>query len=238
MTSWGIAVILAYLTGAIPFGVFIGWSRGIDIRSHGSKNIGATNVGRVLGRGLGVLCFVLDFLKGAAPVIAAGLWHQTLGRDAHLLTASQMWGWLAVMLATVLGHMFPVYLGFRGGKGVATTFGAMVAMYPLLTFAALGAIAVWYVSLRLFKYVSLASILAAASLPVGCLLSVLPRQAFDQPLADTMDGLSHASPPLIITAVLAGLVIYRHRANIGRLRRGEEPRVDGAARRGSLTSNT
>jgi len=235
MMQWIACLVAAYLVGSIPFGVIIGRMKGIDIRAHGSMNIGATNVGRVLGRKFGIICFILDFLKGALPVIIAGSIMGVLGRDAHQLTSAEMWWWLGVMLMTVLGHMFSIFIGFKGGKGVATGFGAMAGMYPLLTFAAMGAIVVWYVALRLFKYVSLASILAVLSLPIGYLLSVMPKQAMDQPFADTLAHLRHASPPLVVTAALASLVIYKHRGNIARLRRGEEPRVDGEARRGSVT---
>ena len=198
MTHWLTFVVIAYLIGSIPFGVILGWIKGVDVRAHGSKNIGATNVGRVLGRGFGIVCFILDFLKGALPVLLAGTFMGTLGREVQMIQASEMWWWLGVMLMTVLGHMYSIFLGFRGGKGVATGFGAMVGMYPLLTFAAMGAIVVWYVSLRLFKYVSLASILAVLSLPLGYLLSVLPQQAFDQPWADTLARLRYALPPLLV----------------------------------------
>src|SRR6185503_11776318 len=123
------------------------------IRQHGSKNIGATNVGRVLGKKFGVLCFALDFLKGVAPVVGAGIINGVIGHSAEVLTAAQMWLWMAVAAATVIGHMYSMWLGLAGGKGVATGFGAIAGMFPLLTWAALGAIAVWYVVLRLSKYV-------------------------------------------------------------------------------------
>jgi acyl phosphate:glycerol-3-phosphate acyltransferase len=237
MIRWIACMAVAYFAGSIPFGVIIGRLKGIDIRAHGSMNIGATNVGRVLGRKFGILCFALDFLKGAVPVIVAGSVMGVLGRDAHQLSASEMWWWLGVMLMAVLGHMFSFFLGFRGGKGVATGFGALMGMYPLLTFAACGAIVVWYVALRLFKFVSLASILAVLSLPLGYLLSVTPRQAMDQPLSTTLAQLGHASPPLVVTAALAALVVWKHRGNIARLRRGEELRVDGPARRGGTVKD-
>ncbi len=221
---WTACIIGAYLIGSIPVGVIIARSRGVDIFKAGSGNVGATNVGRVLGRGFGRLCFGLDALKGAVPVLITGLITGVLGHGADELTQAQMWLWLAVALATVLGHIASVFLKFRGGKGVATGFGALLAMWPLLTAAALAALFVWYVALRLFRYVSLASIIAAASLPLSCaLLSV--RTTTTDPWADFV----HASPPFIVTGALALLVVYKHRANIGRLRRGEEPKVRRAS---------
>lgn len=223
--SWLLCILAAYLIGSIPFGVVIARSRGIDIRQHGSKNIGATNVGRVLGRRFGVLCFALDFLKGAAPVLAAGLINHVLGRGPHELAASQMWLWMAVAAATVFGHMFSIFLGFAGGKGVATGFGAIAGMYPLLTIPALAAIIVWYAVLRLSGYVSVASMLAAISLPVSYLLSVLLLMGNRAPARNFSDELLHASPPLVGTALIALMVVWKHRANIRRLVRGEEPKV-------------
>lgn len=222
---WLASIVGAYVVGSIPFGVIIGRARGIDIRQHGSKNIGATNVTRVLGKPLGLLCFVLDVLKGASPVVIAGIVNGTLGRTADHLTQAQMWLWLAVAAAAVAGHIFSLFLKFRGGKGVATGFGAAVAMWPLLTLVALGALVVWYASLRLFKYVSVASMLGAISLPLGYLVSAIPPDAMDQPLAHTIEHLVHASPPLIGTALIAFIIIWKHRSNIARLRRGEEPRI-------------
>lgn len=241
MVPWILTIAGAYLVGAIPFGVLIGRARGIDIRLHGSKNIGATNVGRVLGRRLGLLCFVLDMAKGAVPVLVAGgvfglLGRPPAGRDpaVAVLTQQQMWLWLAVACAAVGGHMASPFLGFRGGKGVATGFGGMVVMWPLLTIPALGAIVVWYGVLRFTHYMSVASMSAALSLPVGYFLRALPNDALEIPLRETLQQVITAAPPLIVTTAMALLVVYRHRANIGRLRRGEEPKVRGPARRGDV----
>ena len=223
--TWLLCIIAAYLIGAIPFGVLIARTKGINIREHGSKNIGATNVGRVLGKRFGVLCFVLDFLKGTGPVLAAGIINDTLGRKAEALSPQQMWLWLAVAAAAVLGHMYSIYLRFAGGKGVATGFGAIAGMYSLLTWPALAAIVVWYLVLRTTKYVSLASMIAVLSLPVSYLVSVIPPHAMDQPFAQTWQHLLHAYPPFAGTLAIALMVVWKHRTNIGRLRRGEEPKV-------------
>jgi glycerol-3-phosphate acyltransferase PlsY len=220
--AWAACIVGAYLVGSIPFGVLIGRARGIDIREHGSRNIGATNVGRVLGRRAGAVCFALDLAKGGVPVLVAGIVTGVLGRPPRPgdLEPVQMWLWLAVALAAIVGHMAPIFLGFRGGKGVATSFGAMLAMWPLLTLPTLGAMVVWYATLRLTRYVSLSSMVSAASLPIWYALSAMPPAG-----GDVIPRLLHASPPLVVTCGLTALVMWRHRANIERLRQGTEPRV-------------
>ncbi|MCP3903304.1 MAG: glycerol-3-phosphate 1-O-acyltransferase PlsY [Planctomycetes bacterium] len=218
---WAGCIIGAYLVGSIPFGLILGRMRGVDIREHGSKNIGATNVGRVLGRKLGSLCFVLDLLKGAGPVLVAGFACEVLGRRPAPggLTTNEMWLWMLVAVAAVIGHMASIFLYFRGGKGVATSFGAMLALWPVLTLPALAALVVWYAVVRFTRIVSLASLCAAVSLPVWYVVSVIPNTG------DTLAQLRHASPPLVVTILLAALVVWRHRANIGRLMRGEESKL-------------
>jgi len=220
MLMWLLWIAGAYVLGSVPFGVIIGRSKGVDIREHGSRNIGATNVGRVLGKRLGGLCFLLDLLKGAVPVIGAGLAKGTLGVRPETLAPADMWLWLAVAVAAVAGHMASLFLRFGGGKGVATSFGSLVAMYSLLTLPAIGALVVWYVTLKLTRYVSLASIAAAVSIPLWYVARLmLPGEG------DAMQTLAHGSPPLIVTAALAALVAWRHRSNISRLRRGVEPKL-------------
>jgi glycerol-3-phosphate acyltransferase PlsY len=225
MSPWIVCIVGAYLIGAIPFGVMIGRARGVDIRLQGSGNVGATNVGRLLGKPLGVLCFALDTAKGMAPVLVAGSMFDLLGRrpasldpEVAVLSPDETWLWLAVAGAAVAGHMWSPFLAFRGGKGVATGFGAMVAMWPVLTFPALGAIVVWYGVLRLTRYVSLASMLAAISVPLGYAVCVRDP-------AELTNHLLTAWPPLAVTALMAFVVVYKHRGNIARLRRGEEPKV-------------
>jgi acyl phosphate:glycerol-3-phosphate acyltransferase len=224
-------LLVAYLVGSIPFGLIIGRLRGVDIRQHGSKNIGATNVGRVLGRGWGWLCFVLDMLKGAAPVLIAGFVMGTLGTRPDDMAQSQMWLWLAVAMAATLGHIFPLYLGFKGGKGVATGFGALAATWPLLTIPAFAGLVVWYAALRLTRYMSVASMAGAVAVPLAYALTIMGGH-----VEGAAERLMHASPPLIVTVLLAALIIWKHRGNIARLRRGEEPKVGGTARRGDIMS--
>jgi glycerol-3-phosphate acyltransferase PlsY len=186
-------VLASYVLGSIPFALLIGRMHGVDIRQHGSGNVGATNVVRVLGRGPGIFCFVLDFLKGVAPVVAG----QLLGLP--------LWGVLLAAAATILGHSRSIFLGFKGGKSVATGAGTIVAMAPL---AGLGALAVWAVVFLTSRIVSLASITAALALPV---LTLLTRQPLEI---------------VAFSAVAALYVIIRHRENIRRLREGKEPRME------------
>jgi acyl-phosphate glycerol 3-phosphate acyltransferase len=199
----------AYLIGAIPFGFLVARWRGVDIFHAGSGNIGATNVGRVLGRRFGILVFVLDFAKGALPV-AAALALRRLGEpspDSALALAALPVG---AGLAAFLGHLFPVYLRFRGGKGIATGAGVVAVLLPL---PALGAIGTWLVVLAATRYVSVASLAAAVAL-CGFHLAVTPA-----PLADVNCILT------VFCSLAAGLVFLRHRANITRLLRGNENRL-------------
>ena len=158
--EWTIAIAIAYLVGSIPVGLLMARSRGINLREIGSGNIGATNTMRALGKRLGLLCFAIDAAKGAAPTaIAAALLIE------QPMTAGDAWRWLAVAAAAITGHMFPVWLRFRGGKGVATGLGALLGMWPALTIPAVLAVLLWIVSLRLTRYVGASSCVAAAAIP-------------------------------------------------------------------------
>jgi acyl phosphate:glycerol-3-phosphate acyltransferase len=192
-------VALAYLLGSIPFGyLLVRLSGGGDVRETGSGGTGATNVTRRAGKGVGVLTLLLDALKGVAAVLIA--------RPA--LGAGSEWWVCASAVAAVLGHVFPVWLRFRGGKGVATGLGVFLVLAPLATACAL---AVFVAVVRLWRFVSLGSITAAAVLPLAV-------------WALSAAGLSdRAAPPVLaVAAVGAALIIFMHRANIGRLFRGEE----------------
>lgn len=240
--QWAVVWGAAFLAGSIPFGLLIGRMRGIDIREHGSRNIGATNVGRVLGRSWGLACFALDFLKGAVPVAVGAAWlfpgwpgdGATLLRDATgpALTALAGW-WPLTAVAAVLGHMLSPWVGFRGGKGVATSFGALCAMWPLLTVPVLVAFAAWAVTVAASRYVSLGSILAAALLPPALIVHLLALRGGE----GAADRLAPMAPLLIGTFALSVIVVWKHRANIGRLLAGTESRIgsrpaaqDGARR--------
>lgn len=225
---WALMIVIGFVCGSIPFGVILGRAKGIDIRQYGSKNIGATNVGRVLGRRYGVLCFFMDALKGALPVL--GVWWFLARQHPEQTNLVGMLMPL-VGIASILGHIFSPWVGFRGGKGVATSFGALLAMWPLMTFPALGALIVWFVVLKVFRFVSLASICAALSLPL--LLTARVILISNEPPFPTDAFL----PLLLGVTALALLVVWKHRANIGRLRAGTEPRV-GASKPTEASSTT
>jgi acyl phosphate:glycerol-3-phosphate acyltransferase len=202
-----LALVAAYLIGAIPFGWLIARSRGIDIFHAGSGNIGATNVGRVLGRRFGLLVFALDFAKGAVPVAVAGVLpaeaHQALGLPNALR--------VGVALCAFLGHLFPVYLSFRGGKGVAAGAGTVFVLVPGP--AALAVLA-WGAVVGATRTVSLGSVVAAGMLCAARLLSVPDPFGRDSVV---VTGFCLAG---------TGLVLLKHRANLARLARGTESRLE------------
>ena len=190
--EWAVWIVGAYLVGSVPFGYLIGRMRGVDVRTVGSKNIGATNVYRTVGKGWGLLAFLCDFLKGLLPTLAALRWSGSA--DLPVL----------VGLACVVGHTLTVFMRFRGGKGVATAFGMMIALVPYPTLAAFG---VFVVTVWLSHYISLGSMLAATTL--GASVWFVP-----------------ATPLLrcVVTAI-AVFVVVKHRTNIVRLAKGCENKI-------------
>lgn len=205
-----LVVVGAYLVGAIPFGVWIARAHGVDIRAHGSGNIGATNVGRVLGRKWGLLCLGLDVLKGLMPTVAARFFLLPPAPDA-----TDFGRWLLVALAAVLGHVFPVYLGFRGGKGVATTIGVGLGIYPFFTLPMLAAVGGYLVVRFTTGWVSAGSLTMAVLFPVFV-------YAYARRTALSLD---RAWPLLAVAAALGVLIMARHHANIRRIFAGTEKRV-------------
>jgi glycerol-3-phosphate acyltransferase PlsY len=200
-----VTAVLSYLVGAIPFGYLVARGRGVDILKQGSGNIGATNVGRILGKPFGVLVFLLDFAKGAVPAALARWWSASHPLDVPADSLP-----VAAAVAAFLGHLYPIYLRFRGGKGVATAAGAVSVLLPGPTLAGL---LTWLVVVLASRYVSLASLTAAAAL---CLFR----------LAFTPGAWSDAHRILtLFCLVAAGLIALRHRANVGRLLRGNENRL-------------
>lgn len=195
---------IAYLLGSVPWGWLVGRLNGIEIRDHGSGNIGATNVLRVVGKPWGVAVFALDALKGLAAVRIAIFLAATTGLVPNIVEA---YGLLAAA-GCIIGHTFPVWLRFKGGKGVATSAGALIGVAPL---AALSISLVWVITFYTTRYVSLASITAATSLPVAV-------------VALRWLGIAHGRVLLYFSIVMAALVVWRHRTNISRLLNSQEPR--------------
>lgn len=194
------AALVAYLLGSIPFGFIAGLITGIDVRKHGSGNIGATNTLRVLGKKYGYPVFVADVLKGFFAVRIA-LWLTRFDPSTGYFI-----GILAAFFV-VVGHSFPIWLGFRGGKGVAAAAGACLGLVPLAT---LIAVLAWIATFLVFRYVSLASIVGAIALALSALF------------------LGYAADPILLTftCLIAALIILRHRSNIVRLLQGREPRFN------------
>jgi acyl phosphate:glycerol-3-phosphate acyltransferase len=205
----------AYLAGSIPFGLLVGWSRGIDVRRQGSGNIGATNVGRLLGRRYFWLVFILDLLKGMAPSLAAGLAVHFTAADWRMYLL-----WLLVGFAAILGHMFSLFLRFHGGKGVSTSTGAFLGIWPYFTAPTVAAILVWLLVLKLTRYISAASIIGAMSFPLAY---ILIGWAAGWPICKGQ------APFLIASIVLAALIVLKHRGNIARLLAGTESKAGGKA---------
>jgi acyl phosphate:glycerol-3-phosphate acyltransferase len=217
-----IMIAIGFLSGSIPFGWIIGRLKGVDVRKHGSGNIGATNLGRLFGFRYFLLCFVLDVLKGLLPTLAMG-W--TLGRlgDFEMPARDALW-WLGGMAAPVLGHIFSPWLKFKGGKGVATGLGALLGVFPVLTIAGGAAFGVWLVVFAIGRYVSLASLVAGLCLPLIVLAEALVAQRLGR--IDASRGVVEAAWPFLAMGfVLAALVGWTHRANIRRLRAGTELRA-------------
>ncbi|MCP4248425.1 MAG: glycerol-3-phosphate 1-O-acyltransferase PlsY [bacterium] len=209
-------IVGAYLVGGIPFGLLVGFLRGVDIRTVGSKNIGATNVGRTLGRKFGIAVFFLDVLKGLLPVLLAGYLLIGPNSQAGLTGATGYLCWLAVGAGCVAGHNYPIYLRFRGGKGVATSLGVALGIYPDLTHPALLSFAAWAVVVLVSRYVSLASIVAGISFPIAyCAISLYLRPG----------TLGDSWPLLGFAVLLAVMVLARHRGNLGRLLAGTEAKI-------------
>jgi acyl phosphate:glycerol-3-phosphate acyltransferase len=192
-----VGVLVSYLAGSIPSAYLAGKFRGVDLRKHGSGNLGATNVVRVLGPRIGAVVFLADLLKGFLPVYFLPGYMETL--------RPELWA-LIYGVAAILGHVKPIFLlGRGGGKGVATATGVFLslAFVPMLI-----AEAVWVAVFYFTRYVSLASLLGAAVLPIAILVWTRDPQ----------------SPVFIASLIIAAFVFWTHRANIGRLRRGEEHR--------------
>ena len=217
MLTWLLWLAGAYLLGSVSFALILGKLNGINIREYGSGNVGATNLGRALGKKWGLTCFVLDLGKGLVPVLGYGLFGGLI-TSAEPIGAVEMLKWLAVGVASVFGHVFPVFLKFKGGKGVATSAGALLGFWPVLSVPVLAAGVVWFAVTKATAYVGLASVLAAAVLPFFVV-------GFALLMGYEIDEIAVCGG---VTALLAAMVILRHSSNIKRLREGTEGKVDWA----------
>ena len=203
------AMVLAYVCGSIPTSIW--WGKaffGVDVRQHGSRNAGATNTFRVLGPKAGVPVLLVDILKGFVPV-------RILPNFSEMQPDTAPWMWLrvALVIAAVLGHLYPVFAGFKGGKGVATSLGGVLAVHPG---AAAVCVVVFAIVFWLSRYVSLGSLCAAVAFPLAVVVIYQEMSAVKIGFA----------------IVLCVMVFYTHRENIGRLLRGEENRMSLAGRSG------
>jgi len=199
--------LLGFLLGSIPFGLILGKLKGIDIREHGSGNIGATNLFRTLGKNIGITCLLLDFIKGFIPVLIATKLapDNTTGQTIEVVTA----------LAAILGHNYSPWIGFKGGKGIATSGGAIAALMPPVALGML--ILIFIVVTKVTKYVSVGSIATAIALP---LLSFWGSWHHGK-IAD-----GSWNKPLFIFSLIAGaMAIWKHRTNLVRLRAGTEHKI-------------
>lgn len=201
---WLLIAVGSYLLGSIPAGFIAGKICGVDLRTQGSGNIGATNALRVLGKKWGYAVFLSDFLKGLVPVLLALHWGRSVGVEP-----SSAPGALAA-LGSLVGHSFPVWLGFKGGKGIATSGGVIIGLFSLPAF--LICLGFWLLLFTTTRYVSVASIGGSLALPVVVGGMYLLHRA---------DWLA-----LAVSIVMCALAVWRHRSNITRLRTGTEPRFE------------
>jgi len=226
MLIYVVLPVAGYLLGSVPFALLIGFSNGVDIRKAGSGNVGATNLARVLGRNgkrgkFFFQAFALDAAKGFFPTLAAALLTD------HWGVMIPGWAPLVTGTACFLGHLFPVYLKFKGGKGVATSFGVVLGFWPVYSLAGLAAITIFTGVFLVWRYISLASIIAVISF--AALVPVIGRMGvLLMPWPELL--------PLVVTgAALALVIVLKHRANIGRLLAGTEHRA-GAKTSQELTT--
>jgi glycerol-3-phosphate acyltransferase PlsY len=208
--TFAIFIIAAYLLGSMPFGLIIAKAHGKDLRKIGSGNIGATNLSRALGRRWAIFCFVLDAAKGLVPTFIASRLYLS---DP---TVGQLFGVLIVGCAAIIGHIFPIYVKFRGGKAVSTSFGVAAGFWPYYTICAAFTIVIWIVVVLIWRYVSLASIVAAIAFPVSLVAAISWSPDWD---------FNNLWPLLLAAIAIPVMVIVRHQANIKRLLAGTESKV-------------
>lgn len=241
MQLW-LCPLLAFLLGSIPFGLFIAKAKGIDIRNHGSGNIGATNVFRIVGKKHGLTCLLLDALKGFIPVAIAINLVRVAGSNPPWISLPFPESWTLVQpqiaqfsvqlvhvltaLFAVLGHNYSPWIGFKGGKGIATSAGVVIALMPA---AIVILIIIFFATLLLTRYVAIASIVSATALPI---LTHLGARFHKNAAGISLWEAGTWNKPLFFFALLIGLLaIWKHRTNIRRLRDGNESRFTWGGRK-------
>ncbi|MEK6675802.1 MAG: glycerol-3-phosphate 1-O-acyltransferase PlsY [Planctomycetota bacterium] len=214
MVTTILMALMNYLMGGIPFGLIIGKLHGVDIRRVGSGNIGAANVGRHLGRKWGISVFVLDAAKGVVAAILSGQFVYAPSEQAASSSIPALC-WLGTSLCAVLGHNYSPFLSFRGGKGVATSLGVAIGIYPDLSWAALGGFVMWMFGVGITRMSSVGSLLGAMSFPLFAIGITLLRK----------QSLAQQWPFVAFACLIAVFVVVRHKANITRILAGTETRL-------------
>ena len=246
MQLW-LCPLLAFLCGSIPFGLLIARSKGIDIRKHGSGNIGATNVWRTMGRKFGITCLTLDMLKGVIPTLigmscirfegqSGSMAIQALVDHAHVFPAAQQFTAQCLVVLTgllaILGHNYSPWVGFKGGKGIATSAGVVIALMPA---AIVILLAIWGLLFLTTRYVSVASIGASLFLPVLTHLGArFHHVANDKAQPTLWEAGTWNKPLFIFSLVIAILAVWKHRSNIQRLMNGTENRFTRKSKSGHV----
>ena len=203
-------IIGSYFLGAIPFGLLIAKAHGIDLRKIGSGNIGATNVSRALGKKWAYICFALDVGKGLAPMLVAAAVLPAEKNTYDLLL------WLAVGIAAIVGHVLPIYLKFKGGKGVATSLGVVLGLWPYFTIPGLIIFVVWAICVIIWHYISLASIVGAILFPISVCAGIILRDDWN---------FATLWPLVVVASLLCIVIVLRHLDNIKRIIAGTESKV-------------
>lgn len=198
------------MLGSIPFGVIIAGAHGKDLRKIGSGNIGATNLARALGKKWAYFCFLLDVCKGMIPMLIT---YKFISAQP---SKQELFLWLGVGIAAILGHIFPIYLRFKGGKGVATSFGVALGLWPYYTICAAVAFVIWVLLVLIWRYVSLASMVASVAFSVTLIAAIVLVPQWQ---------INNLWPLLIAAIAIPLMVIIRHRENIKRLAAGTENKI-------------
>ena len=208
--NFAILITGSYLLGSVPFGLIIAAAHGKDLRKIGSGNIGATNLSRALGKKWAYFCFCLDLGKGMIPMVAA---RKFISPSPSV---TEFFLWLICGVAAVAGHVFPIYLKFKGGKGAATSLGLALGLWPYYTICAAVAFAVWIVVVLIWRYISLGSVIASVVFPVTLITIIAVKDQW---------YFAELWPLLTAAIAIPLMVILRHRENIKRIATGTENKI-------------